>query len=221
MDIPEFLDSSVTPASLAAKCDGLTDLQSQDIVAPYIGKWLHFRGYVAVMTGPEPLLPNVLASATLEPEDGPQPIIYCVFTKGFADLRRLKEIGIGDLVEVTGRIKEIRMLQIVLDDCSTNSVIPKAFMDLVRSKTDTAASDPPPSPNREAGPNERPKDKPPLSNEALKAWHVAFLLAYPTGSKQLAEQSAKACFPNHIVSRDRVRELFPDASMGRPKKTIV
>jgi hypothetical protein len=61
-------------------------------------------------------------------------------------------------------------------------------------------------------------DKPTLPDAALKLWHQAFLKAYPHGSKALAEQSAIGAFPNHHVARSRVRELFPDAQRGRPKK---
>lgn len=59
---------------------------------------------------------------------------------------------------------------------------------------------------------------PRLPEERLKEWHLLFVKAYPKGSATLAEKSAKGAFPNHQVSRERVRALFPDVQPGRPRK---
>ena len=109
----------------------------------------------------------------------------------------VKALARGEIVEVQGRIDGIASWILMLKECELLSRRP---------------APPPMLP-------ELPTNRPSLPVAALKAWHRAFLLAYPTGSKELAEKSAIAAFPDHHVARQRVRDLFPDATMGRPKKT--
>jgi len=62
------------------------------------------------------------------------------------------------------------------------------------------------------------RDKPPLPDALLRQWHELFILAYPNGRVELARQSVAGMFPRHHVSRERVRDLFPERSPGRPRK---
>lgn len=59
--------------------------------------------------------------------------------------------------------------------------------------------------------------KPPVSRADLKRWADVFLAVHADKvTEALAVQSAKAMFPNHAVSRDKVRELLPSRRPGRP-----
>ncbi len=73
----------------------------------------------------------------------------------------------------------------------------------------------------EPGPNEPEPDqrnKTRLPEPWLRQWFELFIVAYPDGPIELARQSVAGMFPRHHVSRDRVRELFPNRSPGRPRK---
>lgn len=61
--------------------------------------------------------------------------------------------------------------------------------------------------------------RPDVSQAQLEAWHRGFIAQHPNGSKKLAEKLAVDSFPDHNVARQRVRDLFPDRTMGRPRKT--
>ena len=64
----------------------------------------------------------------------------------------------------------------------------------------------------------RRQDFPVLPEPIAQAW-MAWYKVQPGCSKDGAERSALQMFPNHNLSRERIRELFGDASMGRPRKT--
>lgn len=60
---------------------------------------------------------------------------------------------------------------------------------------------------------------PALRDELLDNWHALFAEAYPQGSKELAEESARGMFPKHSVDRQKVRDLIGVKPKGRPLKT--
>ena len=70
-----------------------------------------------------------------------------------------------------------------------------------------------------SGPTSRRRqDLPKLPESIAVAW-MAWFKTQPNSSKEAAEKSALHMFPNHNLSRDRIRELFGAASQGRPRKT--
>lgn len=62
------------------------------------------------------------------------------------------------------------------------------------------------------------RDKPPLPEALLKKWYELFILAYPDDGPEAGRKSVAGMFPRHHVSREKVRELFPDRGPGRPRK---
>lgn len=66
--------------------------------------------------------------------------------------------------------------------------------------------------------SKRRQDLPQLPEEIAKAW-MQWFKSQPNPTKERAEQSAANMFANHNLSRDRIRELFGDSNMGRPRKT--
>lgn len=73
-----------------------------------------------------------------------------------------------------------------------------------------------------ATPDARPpepaaKPKPPVSSADLQKWADVFKVVYAGHvTEALAMRSAQAMFPDHAVSRDRVRALLPERKPGRP-----
>lgn len=86
----------------------------------------------------------------------------------------------------------------------------------------TASGIPPAEPTADQAadvPEESDRRKlPRLPEEHLRKWHALFIAAHPDGTVTLAQRSVEGMFPNHHIARDRIRELFPDARRGRPKK---
>lgn len=60
---------------------------------------------------------------------------------------------------------------------------------------------------------------PRLSDPMLAEWHALFLKAYPNGNATQAIQSVNGMFPRHHIARNRIRELFPDIPIGRPRES--
>lgn len=72
----------------------------------------------------------------------------------------------------------------------------------------------------EAAPNTasvRKQDLPLLHDSIARAW-MSWYKLQPNSTKLGAEKSAANMFPNHNLSRDRIRDLFGDVTMGRPQK---
>lgn len=64
----------------------------------------------------------------------------------------------------------------------------------------------------------RKQDLPVLHASIAEAW-MAWFKTQPNPTKQRAEESAAHMFPNHNLSRDRIRDLFGYAALGRPQKS--
>lgn len=175
-----------------------TDAQAQAIVRKYVGQWLEVSGVVIDVSVNENF--DSLVSILTGPHEG------CSLF--FSDPDKLLEINKGDGIKVCGQIYSAASHSLSLMKCELIAIIPKTELE-----HDETSNDRPDTESREP-----PTDKPRLSIAALRAWHEAFKIAYPNGSKDLAEKSAVGAFPNHHVSRSRVRELFPHAQRGRPKK---
>lgn len=64
----------------------------------------------------------------------------------------------------------------------------------------------------------RRQDLPMLPETIAQAW-MAWFKSQPSPSKERAEKAALHMFPNHNLSRDRIRDLFGESSLGRPRNT--
>ena len=64
----------------------------------------------------------------------------------------------------------------------------------------------------------RRQDLPLLPDPIAQAW-MAWFKTQPNPTKEGAEQHGALMFPNHNLSRDRIRDLFGSALPGRPLKT--
>jgi len=175
------------------------------MMSGYQGKWMQVIGVIANMT-------ENRESVAVSIFDGVTTAITTLWFEGQAD--KLELANQGDILVANGKIAQIRLLGINLENCELIKIAPGAPL---IAKTDVK---PPSSEQLEIPAHRDERAKPPISDAALKAWHSAFLLAYPAGSKSLAEKSAQSAFPEHHVARERVRELFPDAARGRPRKNI-
>jgi hypothetical protein len=58
-----------------------------------------------------------------------------------------------------------------------------------------------------------------LSDSLFADWHALFLRAYPNGNATQAWRSVNEMFPKHHIARTRVRELFDDVPVGRPRES--
>lgn len=58
---------------------------------------------------------------------------------------------------------------------------------------------------------------PSVPQKHLEAWYQLYKSVYPDNSEDHAWGSARGMFPNHSVSRARVRSLRGDRDLGRPK----
>lgn len=65
----------------------------------------------------------------------------------------------------------------------------------------------------------RKQDLPLLPDEIARAW-MQWFKTQPNSSKVAAEAAARQMFPNHNLSRERIRELYGDSPQGRPIKPI-
>lgn len=60
---------------------------------------------------------------------------------------------------------------------------------------------------------------PRLSASMLADWHKLFVEAYPNGNASQAWESVNGMFPKHHIARERIRELFSDVPVGRPRES--
>lgn len=67
--------------------------------------------------------------------------------------------------------------------------------------------------------NPRRQDLPLLPEPIARAW-IDWFKTQPNPTQDRAQKSALNMFPNHNLSRDRVRELFGAVQPGRPKQII-
>lgn len=209
-------------------CRDLTPLQIEDLMEGFIGRWMTFSGALFVATKLHLFGLGDQTSATikiLSNDHSFEVEAWCAFP---ADKERLKLARSGDTLLVEGRLQSVESDCIKFNSCillnaatgkpSSPTADRHGFeRDLRRQQPE--GHEQPVEESQASGPSSGPP-LPPVPEAALQAWHKAFSLAYPNGSKTMAELSASACFPQHSVTRQRVRELLPDRPMGRPKKSI-
>jgi hypothetical protein len=202
-----FLGENDTAESLVLRCGKLTDIQALRAMEIYIGKWIHIAGYIVNLS---PFLQGV--SVSVMQSSGALWTTWLYFKR---DIERLEIANVGEMLIAQGEIQSISRQGLGLINCELRDIrvpeqpialfaepeaIPLVLGDAASNAIDA-------------------RSLPRLPEAALKAWHAAFLIAYPNGSKALAEKSASGAFPDHHVARERVRELFPDTPRGRPKKS--
>jgi hypothetical protein len=201
-----------TALSLIERAYNFTDAQAERFSEQYREQWLHVTGSVvnvSVNTGADSLV-------TLKLGD----LIYqaaSLYITG--DRQTLEALNKGDRVTALGRVFFVSSRGISLAQCEIVSVVDA---DIVRAaegdlrdyvpETDSG------TPRALLTAEATSESKPRLPNAALELWHKAFLKAYPSGTVTLAIKSAMGAFPDHHVARKRIRELFPNAPRGRPKK---
>jgi len=99
-----------TPRELAAMFDGLTDLEGQRRIEPYLGKWMTVTGQLEELatssSGSEWLL------LTFSGWDDP---VVMFFVSEWKD--RLSVLTIGTPITVSGRVSKVGRKRVVLDPC--------------------------------------------------------------------------------------------------------
>lgn len=212
-----FVDGG-TLDTLLARIDGLTSVQSEPIILAESGKWAQATGSVINASRNQD---SVNVSILIQRSGHADHQLFLMFDRDNAGALILAK---EDIVTVQGKISGPLFGDISLRECEIISHSSAA--DLRLKGLLAALSEVPDAFVEEShGQNSRSQSTssdalPPLSEAALQAWYQAFKVAYPTGSKELAEKSATGAFPNHHVARSRVRELFPNVRRGRPKKSI-
>ncbi len=70
-----------------------------------------------------------------------------------------------------------------------------------------------------SAPVEQPRKPLPLPDARLTAWAELFFATYPNATEATARQSLNTLFPDHIISRERLRTVLPNRRRGRPAKS--
>lgn len=63
-----------------------------------------------------------------------------------------------------------------------------------------------------------PKNRPPMSDDALADWAELFIKHNPRASLAAARKAVDAMFPEKYVTRGRLRRILPAQPVGKPKK---
>jgi hypothetical protein len=194
-----FIDGE-TATSLLTKLQPLTDVRANAVMeTEYLGKWIQANGIVVDVS-------KYTWGVTVSLDLGN---LLMAFLEFAPDATKPLELSKGDLVAVQGKIRGRTLIGALdLADCDLIRAVPREEAEALADK------------QFEERPLPRPgvDEKPPLSDAALRAWLAAFKIAYPNGTQTLAEKSAAGAFPNHSISRSRIRELFPNSPRGRPKQ---
>ena len=107
-----FVSKSITPAYLAKFYDDYTVVQADNMVAPYIGKWMSIEGPIGEIM---PAGPNRILLAFANDDSAPYPHRMMTFDEKWFD--RLSIMKRGEVVTVVGEIQKIEPHVVSLTNC--------------------------------------------------------------------------------------------------------
>jgi hypothetical protein len=209
----EFLADQFTPDFLMGLCEGLTEIQAQASMQPFIGRWLRLVGDVLFAT-PNPVFGSA-GVTIIVPGDRPREV-YLWFER---DLDRLAQIGIGESITVEGQITSISSDTIRLQNCgladpriASSMKVKAAAQELKKAADDWTARQQNAPQSATLGPKSKtePIDEDRKNLTAAEAKRLCeFLLSeLPNVTERDAHKRAVAFFHDRKVPRDWFIDIF-------------
>jgi hypothetical protein len=199
-----FLSSDENPQSIVEKRRGLTDFQAERVLGAYVGKWMRVGGPVVNITASRDY---VMVSIMESVEN------TMVTTLNFnGDRDRLELINQNDGLIANGRIVNVGLLGLSLDECEILEIIPRRAVTAPPGDQLEESANPGPEP----APAKTPIPAAEMERFArlyLELWGVAAVEA-----KALV--AIRACYPDHNIGRDpfykKFREIRGPGMRGNP-----
>lgn len=209
----QFLADRFTPAFLMSLCDGLTDIQSQDALRPFIGEWIRVAGNLEHAT-PNPTFGAAGVTIVFPGERRRDAFLW--FER---DLDSLAKVGRGERVTIEGRIKSISEHSMVLESCGLANPqlvsileVTAAAEELGKAAEDWSASPQklaviePPSEPRPSAPNADKRKN--LAPAEMEKFCKLLLEGWPSTTERVAHPKAIAFFPENKVPVKAFLEIF-------------
>jgi tRNA_anti-like len=105
-----FVSDAITPEFLSAFSDGHTAMQANELIKPYVGKWMKVTGQIRNVESH-----RILSMLTFESADQVSGIPIMCFTTEWTD--RLAMLRRGEGVTVVGRITGASQHSVSLENC--------------------------------------------------------------------------------------------------------